>query len=446
MDRLFSWDSTAAAGNAVISECMLQEAVKEEGEALKYSEVTRLRLEFKNIFKIEHLWEFTSLVKLQMTNNCIEKIEGLEILTNLECLDLSYNKIKVIEGLDTLVKLKQLNLSMNNISVIENMDTLEHLQHLSLAHTRISQLDNTVEYLRRFKNLRSLRLAGNPISRKTNYTLYIVAHLPDLLYLDFMIVDKQTRERALDEITVTGSLGELEEDTEIKAQTIAKQELQLHRDAFVEDLNGPHPFGSMTVDDGDEVPETMESYELKMSELCMQLFNEGLTQHAQRNNEVDSFFTCYREAVSDNQQKSNQIVTDFEEFRRQAEAEMQELTDSELVKIQRDIVRDNMYQVKRKLMMLEMQLSDNLEDISNEFERKISDLVEGFIEYAQEIFDQCRKLAMHGEKNNHLLKIEERKNELINRINSWKTALIEKIEDEQLKRKYKFISEIGHYI
>ncbi|KAG9272494.1 dynein regulatory complex subunit 3-like [Astyanax mexicanus] len=191
-----------------------------------------------------------------MTNNCIEKIEGLEILTNLECLDLSYNKIKVIEGLDTLVKLKQLNLSMNNISVIENMDTLEHLQHLSLAHTRISQLDNTVEYLRRFKNLRSLRLAGNPISRETNYTLYI--------------------ERALDEITVTGSLSELEEDTEIKAQTIAKQELQLHRDAFVEDLNGPHPFGSMTVDDGDEVPETMESYELKMSELCMQLFNEAV--------------------------------------------------------------------------------------------------------------------------------------------------------------------------
>lgn len=44
-------------------------------------------------------------------------------------------------------------------------------------------------YLRRFKNLRTLSLSGNPISESEDYKMFIYAYLPDLVYLDFRRID-----------------------------------------------------------------------------------------------------------------------------------------------------------------------------------------------------------------------------------------------------------------
>uniref|UniRef100_A0A8C9TD26 Dynein regulatory complex subunit 3 n=1 Tax=Scleropages formosus TaxID=113540 RepID=A0A8C9TD26_SCLFO len=187
---------------SVVDEEMLQKAVEEQGpqgqagriardEGVQYHEVCQLCLDYRNILKIDHLWQFTSLTKLQLDNNIIEKIEGLERLTNLVWLDLSFNKIEVIEGLDTLVKLEDLSLYHNRISIIENMDSLQKLHVLSLGNNLLRDLDNVV-YLRKFKNLRTLNLAGNPLCKESNYKVFIAAHFPELVYLDFRILDKQT--------------------------------------------------------------------------------------------------------------------------------------------------------------------------------------------------------------------------------------------------------------
>lgn len=52
-----------------------------------------------------------------------------------------------------------------------------------------------------------------------------------------------------------------------------------------------------------------------MEALCVQIFDAGLTQHTRRTAEVESFFTCSREAVADNQHKAAQIAADFENTR-----------------------------------------------------------------------------------------------------------------------------------
>nr|XP_014339812.1 PREDICTED: leucine-rich repeat-containing protein 48-like [Latimeria chalumnae] len=78
----------------VIDEEMLLKAVEEQGpkeeagkiakkEGIDFNDVTHLRLDFRNILKIDNLWRFVKLTKLQMDNNIIEKIEGLDCLTNL---------------------------------------------------------------------------------------------------------------------------------------------------------------------------------------------------------------------------------------------------------------------------------------------------------------------------------------------------------------------------
>lgn len=47
-------------------------------------------------------------------------------------------------------------------------------------------------YLRRFKGLRTLNLAGNPFCDDANYKQFVVAHIPTLAYLDFRLIDGNT--------------------------------------------------------------------------------------------------------------------------------------------------------------------------------------------------------------------------------------------------------------
>ncbi|KAF3700235.1 Dynein regulatory complex subunit 3 Leucine-rich repeat-containing protein 48 [Channa argus] len=181
--------------------------IKREG--IHFDEVLELSLEYRNILIIDNLREFTSLEKLYLNNNLIEKIEGLDRLINLTCLNLSFNKIQKIEGLESLQKLEVLNLANNRIAIIENMDKLEKLTHFCIANNLIEQLDNNITlqnvyvspnanliskvlYMRKFKNLFTLTLFGNPVSEADDYKLFIAAYFPNLTCLDYKIVNEKT--------------------------------------------------------------------------------------------------------------------------------------------------------------------------------------------------------------------------------------------------------------
>jgi len=49
-----------------------------------------------------------------------------------------------------------------------------------------------VIYLRRFKQLQTINLAGNPISQHGEYKMFVIAYLPNLEYLDYRLVDQAT--------------------------------------------------------------------------------------------------------------------------------------------------------------------------------------------------------------------------------------------------------------
>ncbi|XP_030646702.1 dynein regulatory complex subunit 3 [Chanos chanos] len=496
---------------SVIDEEMLQKAVEEQGpkgqagriakeEGVQYNELLQLRLDYRNIPRIDHLWQFTSLTKLQLDNNVIEKIEGLECLTNLIWLDLSFNNIEVIEGLNKLLKLEDLSLSNNRISIIENMDTLRNLQILSLGNNLIDKLDNVI-YLRKFSNLRTLNLAGNPVCDEENYKLFVTAHLPDLVYLDFRLLNEQTREMAYAKYQYAVEEmrhNESQEQKAVEEEQRKEAELQLHKDAFVEFLNGPHLFDSMFADDAEAaklayipgVATLLEYYQSQLVELCMQVFEAGLTQHGRRAAEVQCFQDCSREAVSDNQQRAAQRAAEFERSRREMMAEIQQTTDSKFLKSQINQYMDEINTLYESLMTMELQLVDQLEEIIKEFERNISDMVGEFIEVVQGIFAQCRDLENHHHEkileiavatlervakneldddmpddvrmlfvdkdtvinavsashDTHLGKIDNREDELVTRINSWMSALLNSIHEEEVKRNRKRIAEIDHYI
>ncbi|RXM31997.1 Leucine-rich repeat-containing protein 48 [Acipenser ruthenus] len=450
---------------SVVDEEMLKKAVEEQGpkdqagriakeEGIHFRDVTQLRLDFKNILKIDNLWQFTTLTKLQLDNNIIEKIQGLDSLINLVWLDLSFNNIEVIEGLDALVKLEDLSLYNNRISEIANIDTLYNLQVLSIGNNSLDQLEN--------------------------------CEVANLQY-----------QYAIDEIKHNENMAQRKLTEELQKQ----EELELHKAAYVEFLNGSFLFDSMYSED----PETAKLAYLPG------IFENGLKQQVKREAEVASFFECLREAIESNQDKGSEKVAGFEEKKREIFSELHQLTDMSLLETRIAQYNKEINELCDSLMMLELQLLDQLEDIIKDFERNISDMMTGFIEFVQGIYpftqlsardlennhheklleiaintlekvlknefvedvpDEVRMLfvdkdtvvnAVSASHDIHLLKIDNREDDLITRANGWTTALVEKVinkgctsetrvmetqkvHSDEVKRNRKRISEINIYI
>uniref|UniRef100_A0A8C6MN69 Dynein regulatory complex subunit 3 n=1 Tax=Nothobranchius furzeri TaxID=105023 RepID=A0A8C6MN69_NOTFU len=287
---------------------MLMDATRDE--ALNIKKLSDL---FTDILKIDILHDFTSLVKLDLFHNLIEKIEGLDSLYNLTWLNLSYNKITKIEGLDGLKKLEVLNLSNNNISRLENMDALQNLSHFLVANNLIKDLDNVL-YLTRMKKLYELYMVGNPVSDGEEYTLFSVAFLPKLRYLDDTLINIEIREEA--------SMKYQQQLHELAKRKNQKQQRTEAENAFVEDIDGSSLFNSLFKDN----PEVLRPHfldcaltlEVQMKELCLHLFEVGLAEHRCRQTELRSFYSGQNEVETFYKQKTSQILAEFDEQRTQA--------------------------------------------------------------------------------------------------------------------------------
>nr|KAF6455717.1 dynein regulatory complex subunit 3 [Rousettus aegyptiacus] len=318
----------------VMDDDMLKLAVGEQGpqeeagqlakqEGILFKDVLSLQLDFQNILRIDNLWQFENLRKLQLDNNIIERIEGLENLTHLVWLDLSFNNIEAIEGLDTLVNLEDLSLFNNRISKIDSLDALVKLQVLSLGNNQISNMMNII-YLRRFKDLRALGLSGNPMAEAEDYRMLIWAYLPDLVYLDSRRIDEHMKEQA--EIKHQYSIDELKHRenlirVRLEDEQARQKELEEHKAAFVEHLNGSFLFDSMYAEDVEgnklaclpSVGELLEAYKDKFVIICLNIFEYGLKQQEKRKAELDTFNECIHEAIQENQEQGKQRIAKFEE-------------------------------------------------------------------------------------------------------------------------------------
>ncbi|XP_059006491.1 dynein regulatory complex subunit 3 isoform X2 [Mustela lutreola] len=495
----------------VMDEDMLKLAVGEQGpqeeagqlarqEGILFKDVVSLRLDFQNILRIDSLWQFENLRKLQLDNNIIEKIEGLEHLVHLVWLDLSFNNIEAIEGLDTLVNLEDLSLFNNQITKIDSLDALVKLQVLSLGNNQIGNMMNII-YLRRFKDLRSLSLSGNPIAESEDYKMFICAYLPDLVYLDFRRIDDHMKELAeskhqysIDELKHRENLIQARLDDELAWQV----ELEKHKAAFVEHLNGSFLFDSMYTEDveGNKlaylpgVGELLQGYKDKFVIICLNIFEYGLKQQEKRKLELDTFNECVKEAIQENQEQGKHRIAEFEEKHLLSLNAIRE--ESDLTNIEVRIVEygEDITELFNVLMTLEMQLVEQLEETINMFERNIMDLVALFIENVQSLMAQCRDLENHhheklleisintlekilkGELDEdlpdnlralfvdkdtivnavgashdiHLLKIDNREDELVTKTNSWCAHLVDTIHKNEIMRNRRRVKEINQYI
>uniref|UniRef100_A0A8C9ZPA6 Dynein regulatory complex subunit 3 n=1 Tax=Sander lucioperca TaxID=283035 RepID=A0A8C9ZPA6_SANLU len=456
--------STTLMDEEILKKAIVEQAEQEpqdqagliiKAEEIHFNEILKLRLEYRNILIIDHLWEFTSLAKLDLNHNLIEKIEGLDRLINLTWLNLTFNSIEKIEGLESLRKLEVLNLSNNRISVIENMDTLEKITHFFIANNLIEKLDKVL-YLRKFKNLFTVNLFGNPVSKEDDYKFFIAAYFPNLVCLDYRLLDEKTKNEAsikyhyvLEEMKCEELLMQQADEAEQSQES----EVKLHTDAFVEFLNGSYLFKSMFEDDPEaetlhcvpEVAYLLQTYPL----LSLFLINADVLR----------------------------IV------------ELKQLSDPDLLKVKINHYNDEINQLCNSLMALEFQLVSQLEvnskldnhpfctqtvwcgvcvhtfvqcrDLEDNYNEKVRKIAVATLEDVakdkldKDMPDDVKMLftdkdtvmdALTTGHDNHLLKINGRETQLVTRVNAWKVALIKGIQDKELKRNRMRISDIHRYV
>uniref|UniRef100_G1PB89 Dynein regulatory complex subunit 3 n=1 Tax=Myotis lucifugus TaxID=59463 RepID=G1PB89_MYOLU len=473
-------------------------------EGILFKDVVSLQLDFQNILRIDNLWQFENLRKLQLDNNIIERIEGLENLTQLVWLDLSFNNIEAIEGLDTLVNLEDLSLFNNRISKIDSLDALVKLQVLSLGNNQIGNMMNII-YLRRFKDLRALSLSGNPIAEAEDYKMFVWAYLPDLVYLDSRRIDDHMKGQAemkhqfsIDELRHRERLIQAQQAQHPACRAGAEAERParwfLAAAAQSHLLQGARPESSACPGSrlGVWVGPGL-TYKDKFVIICLNIFAYGLKQQEKRQHLYFLFVNYCHNTVPLPIFPFGVSLSPFLCSRLQSLNAIRDEADLASMEARIVAYSEDITELSNVLMTLEMQLVEQLEETINMFERNIVDMVGLFVENVQSLcctMAQCRDLENHhheklleiaintlekvvkGELDEdlpedvralfvdkdtivnavgtshdiHLLKIDNREDELVTRVNSWCTHLVGKIHKDEIMRNRKRVKEINQYI
>ena len=108
--------------------------------------------------------------------------------------------ITKIEGLDKLTKLSDLSLFSNHIVTVSGLENLKNLNVLSLGSNKVPDYAVAIKYLYdlRLKKLQVLKMADNPFykNKEAEYRLFSIAFLKTLKYLDYELIDEETRNNA----------------------------------------------------------------------------------------------------------------------------------------------------------------------------------------------------------------------------------------------------------
>lgn len=209
----------------------------------------KLFLHFGGFTKLENLEKFTGLKTLYAESNALDTMTGLETMAQIRSLFLQQNCIRKMEGLHHHPNLWALNLSENFIDKIEGLAGVPELNTLNLAGNRIGfhglsdvadlanssvccldlqnnkidDIDFLPEILMRMPQLKVLYLKGNPFVKKLpNYRKTLIAHLPNVSYLDDRPVFKEEHRAA-----IAFNRGGLEEER-AERRRIKEEEREAH--------------------------------------------------------------------------------------------------------------------------------------------------------------------------------------------------------------------------
>mmetsp|Transcript_81407 Transcript_81407/g.253048 ORF Transcript_81407/g.253048 Transcript_81407/m.253048 type:complete len:561 (-) Transcript_81407:175-1857(-) len=376
----------------------------EQWEPIDFPQVTSLRLSFENIIEISNLNNFDSLTTLRLDNNIIDKIANLNHLKQLTWLDLSFNNIREIEGLDDLKNLLDLSLYHNQIEEIKGLDGCPQLNILSLGHNHIKDL-RQIDNLRKFQNLRCVCLDGNKVCQHDTYKQHVLAYLPMLKYLDYMLIDRKAVTQAQEGYAMDELL-ELKEREEFEA---ARERARKEKEAVVEKLKAA--FLDCTEDlfedlfSKDLEPENLtvlQCYGQMKEEIRDKLADDvkALRAWMEERNEVRqrkaaAFERSVYAAEQESEDEAFQLVRDFSSLMKKVLAKLEREEGAGQKPEAEAMVQELSKQLgglENQLMANEIQLQESIEDAISDFEAKVSDIMKAMSDKGREFFGRLEEL------------------------------------------------------
>jgi len=376
-----------------------QESLEEKRKNTAFAEIETLIFSFRNIKKIDNLKGLDHLVKLQLDNNIIDKIEGIGHLVNLRWLDLSFNNIEKIEGLDTLTQLEDLSLHNNCIETIENLDALGSLNVLSIGNNKIKNLESNIQYLRPFRNLRLVNLAGNPICQSQEYRFYVLSRIKNLKYLDYRLVNPQdvasAKEQYQDEMLEFQEAEEKQQQEEAESQVRGEHE-SLMRAANMEGVESL--FDDMLATDPEhnklkslreeKIAAALDEFRNNFGTYLEQFRQLVLEQHARKEGEREEWLRTVESATGGKDSEGRALIVAFEKQKKRAFRELRD--DPGLAETKLKPLREEGDRLQDRLMDLEQQTVDVLNDLIGDFDRNYSELVDQNKAFYNAFFGQVR--------------------------------------------------------
>ncbi|CAK9110097.1 Dynein regulatory complex subunit 3 (Leucine-rich repeat-containing protein 48) [Durusdinium trenchii] len=385
-----------------------QEPIRPDGEAwepIDFPRVTSLRLSFKNIIEISNLNNFDSLLTLRLDNNIIDKIANLGHLKQLTWLDLSFNNIREIEGLGELHELLDLSLYHNQIEEIrDRLDGCPKLNILSLGHNNIQDL-RQIDYLRQFQNLRCLCMDSNKICLAESYNQHVLAYLPHLKYLDYMLIDRKAVAQAQEGYDLEGitEVREKEQTEQARQKALAEKQAVIEKlkTAFLDCTENLFEEMFSKEVEPDNVlalacyPGLKEDYRDKLSEEIKGLRSRMEEKNDVRLRKVVAFEKAVYAAETESEEEAFQAIRDFKSLKKkvlsQIDREDNDRLRSEVDELIKQLM-DQLSGLENHLMANEIQVQESIEEALSDFEAKISDLVKGMLDNSREFFQRLEEL------------------------------------------------------
>ncbi|XP_022177709.1 dynein regulatory complex subunit 3-like [Myzus persicae] len=302
----------------------------------KFEHVGCLDLSCSNILHIANLCliSSTNLTSLKLPVNRIDKICNLDSYTNLVELDLSHNHIKQIENLQGLVKLKRLTLNHNPLTNIQNLDTQRDcLEMLDIGCCKIADYKFAL-YLRKFKNLISLIVEGNPCQTEPidSQRTFILSFVQSLLVLNNKTIAVEERKKALD--THSQLIAILEKNDKKWKRLSVDEQLRLEqmasrKDAFLDGIpEGEDVDFNVSVFRNPTVEQVLmengrygiynvyRGYADDFRRLITEITEAAETSRGIRARLVDEFHGELRQLIDDGVNESRKCVSEFTEYKK----------------------------------------------------------------------------------------------------------------------------------
>ncbi|KAF5828147.1 hypothetical protein DUNSADRAFT_18121 [Dunaliella salina] len=359
-----------------------------------------------------------NVITKQLTRDCIQ-IPGSDPdavaqkkrsmpFSEIECLAFSYRSIAKIDSLQGLENLTKLQLDNNQItqisniahliSEIENMDTLVNLNALSLGQNDLKKLES-IYYLRQFKNLRLVNLAGNPFCKDHDYRSYVLSHLNYITYLDYRRVAKAdvtaAEEHHQDEVN---EMKEREVQAKIDAENAARMKAEEDK-MRAANLDGIETLADdMTKQDPEwetfcMVPNLTEGWNAVRDAFHAQKepFKASMMkQHEKKEQEYAEWKSVVDGFLAEKDGQAKDLITVYEKMKKKAISQIQHNPGEADMHVLQPKVR--LTTLKDELLELEEECVEVLQELLKEFDRNYSELVETNKASYNEYFAQVRDL------------------------------------------------------